>query len=95
MNERRDDTTKPETESPRARRPGSYYYDDATGYEIYKPGEDEDEEGLKEKGEAETKEEGRASVHDERAKPLHTNSRATGDDQMTNSSVTLVNACRA
>ena len=44
MNERRDDTTKPETESPRARKPGSYYYDDATGYEIYKP-EAEDERG--------------------------------------------------
>ncbi|HYH85056.1 MAG TPA: hypothetical protein VEX60_06200 [Pyrinomonadaceae bacterium] len=51
MNERRDDTTKPETESPPARRPGSYYYDDATGYEIYKP-DDEDEEGEKEEGEA-------------------------------------------
>ena len=40
MNERRDDTTKPESESRPARRPGDYYYDDATGYEIYKPGED-------------------------------------------------------
>ena len=59
MNERRDDTTKPETESPRARKEGSYYYDDATGYEIYKPGEDEDEEGGKEKGEAGTKDDGR------------------------------------
>jgi hypothetical protein len=46
VNERRDDTTKPEAESRPARRRGSYYYDDATGYEIYKPdeeGEDEDE----------------------------------------------------
>jgi hypothetical protein len=47
VNERRDDTTKPEPESRPARRRGSYYYDDATGYEIYKPddeeGEDEDE----------------------------------------------------
>ncbi len=39
MNERRDDTTKPESESRPARR--SYYYDDATGYEIYKPGDEE------------------------------------------------------
>jgi hypothetical protein len=46
VNERRDDTTKPEPESRPARRRGGYYYDDATGYEIYKPdeeGEDEDE----------------------------------------------------
>ena len=44
VNERRDDTTKPEAESPPARRPGSYYYDDATGYETYKPEEGADEE---------------------------------------------------
>jgi ribosomal 30S subunit maturation factor RimM len=56
VNERRDDTTKPETESPRARRPGSYYYDDATGYEIYKP-EEEDEGGGKVTGDAETDDE--------------------------------------
>ena len=42
MNERRDDTTKPEAESPPA--PGRYYYDDATGYETYRPGEDEEPE---------------------------------------------------
>ena len=43
MNERRDDTTKPGAESPRP--PGTYYYDDATGYELFDPaGEDEDEE---------------------------------------------------
>ena len=41
VNERRDDTTKRESESRPARR--SYYYDDATGYEIYKTEEDEDE----------------------------------------------------
>lgn len=50
MNERRDDTTKPETESRPARRPGSYYYDDATGYEIYKPDESEEESGGEESG---------------------------------------------
>jgi hypothetical protein len=43
VNERRDDTTKPETESRPARTPGSYYYDDSTGYEIYKSEDDEEE----------------------------------------------------
>ena len=43
MNERRDDTTKPADESRPARPPGGYYYDDATGYEIYEA-EDEGEE---------------------------------------------------
>jgi hypothetical protein len=43
VNERRDDTTKPEPESRPARAPGRYYYDDATGYEIYRPEEDEGE----------------------------------------------------
>ena len=41
MNERRDDTTEPEAESRPA--PGSYYYDDATGYEVFTPEEDEDD----------------------------------------------------
>ena len=47
VQERRDDITNPEAESPRPERaPGSYYYDDATGYETYSPEEDEeDEEG--------------------------------------------------
>ena len=46
-----DDTPKPAPPPPppreRAREPGDYYYDDATGYEIYKPdGEDEaDDDG--------------------------------------------------
>ena len=43
MNERRDDTTEPEAESRPAPVPGRYYYDDATGYETYRP-EDEEEE---------------------------------------------------
>ena len=51
MNERRDDTTKPEAESRPAReQPGRYYYDDATGYETYRPGEDEDAEPADEPG---------------------------------------------
>ena len=43
MNERRDDTTKPEAESRPAPGAGSYYYDDATGYEPYRPEEEEEE----------------------------------------------------
>ena len=42
MNERRDDTTKPGDESRPARERGRYYYDDATGYETYRPEEDEE-----------------------------------------------------
>lgn len=49
MSEREpDDTPKPPPapQTDRERRaPGDYYYDDATGYEIYKPGADtEDDE---------------------------------------------------
>lgn len=52
MNERRDDTTEPDEPSGKGhqpasgheRRPGSYYYDDATGYEIYDPEKDENED---------------------------------------------------
>jgi hypothetical protein len=43
VNERRDDTTKPGDESRPAPAPGRYYYDDATGYETYRPEEDEGE----------------------------------------------------
>lgn len=44
MKERRDDTTKTGDESrPLTREPGAYYYDDATGYEPYAPGEDEEQ----------------------------------------------------
>jgi hypothetical protein len=48
VTERRDDTTKPADESRPAERAGRYYYDDATGYETYRPdedGEDEEPEG--------------------------------------------------
>ena len=44
MSERRDDTTEEGRPSGKERAPGSYYYDDATGYEIYDP-EEEEEEG--------------------------------------------------
>jgi hypothetical protein len=44
VNERRDDTTKPEAESRHAPERGRYYYDDATGYETYQPEEDEPED---------------------------------------------------
>jgi hypothetical protein len=39
-----DDTTKPDAPPTRERETGGYYYDDATGYEIYKPEEDKDDE---------------------------------------------------
>ena len=63
MNERSDDTTErdegalPESDDAAVRdgkrRPGGYYYDDATGYQVYDPetegdggaGEDDDEHG--------------------------------------------------
>ena len=47
MSQRRDDTTEEPARAPneRARRaPGSYYYDDATGYKPYDPAQDEDGE---------------------------------------------------
>ena len=53
MNERRDDTTKPEAESRPAHRPGGYYYDDATGYETYTPEEEEGGPEDEARGEAE------------------------------------------
>jgi hypothetical protein len=43
VNERRDDTTKPGDESRPAPGAGRYYYDDATGYETYRPGDEEEE----------------------------------------------------
>ena len=44
MTERRDDTTNGAAESrPAHVEPGRYYYDDATGYETYRPEDDEDE----------------------------------------------------
>ncbi|HLM56969.1 MAG TPA: hypothetical protein VK422_12700 [Pyrinomonadaceae bacterium] len=44
MSERRDDVTTTEPEARPDREPGSYYYDDATGYEIYSPEGEDDEE---------------------------------------------------
>ena len=57
MSERRDNTTEGDESSPlkNERRPSSYYYDDATGYEIYDPSkedEGEDDEPADEKDEA-------------------------------------------
>ena len=54
MNERRDDTTKPEAESRPASGTGRYYYDDATGYETYRPDDEEDESEDDEPGREET-----------------------------------------
>jgi hypothetical protein len=41
-----DDTPKPAPppQHERAREPGDYYYDDATGYEVYQPEVDEESE---------------------------------------------------
>ena len=44
MSERRDDTPEQDESSRTERKPGSYYYDDATGYEIYDPVEDDEDE---------------------------------------------------
>ena len=46
MSERRDDTTEQDEASraERERQPGKYYYDDATGYEIYDPAQDDEED---------------------------------------------------
>ena len=46
MSKQRDDTTEQNEPSgeERARQPGSYYYDDSTGYEIYNPEKEDEEE---------------------------------------------------
>jgi hypothetical protein len=50
MSEREPDDTPETADAPTpARAPGDYYYDDATGYEIYKPDED-DEAGDEDEG---------------------------------------------
>ena len=45
MSERRDDAPEPEPGGRPRHEPGSYYYDDATGYETYSPEEDKDGDG--------------------------------------------------
>lgn len=47
-----DDTPKRDdaTTAERERRPGDYYYDDATGYEPYDPAADEEDDGESEGG---------------------------------------------
>ena len=46
MSERTDDTTEQDNSScsEKKRKPGSYYYDDSTGYEIYDPAKDDEDE---------------------------------------------------
>jgi ribosomal 30S subunit maturation factor RimM len=49
MSKQRDDTPEEihpsgEEEEPE-RKPGSYYYDDSTGYEVYDPEKEDEEEG--------------------------------------------------
>jgi hypothetical protein len=60
MSKQRDDTTERNEPSGEEREPvtGSYYYDDSTGYEIYDP--EKDAEDDEEEGEDECKPEGQA-----------------------------------
>ena len=44
MSEHRDDTPEQDVPSRTERKPGDYYYDDSTGYEIYDPTKDQEEE---------------------------------------------------
>lgn len=46
MGEQTDNTTERDEPSPKEDnpRPGSYYYDDATGYEFYDPEQEDDED---------------------------------------------------
>ena len=47
MSQRKDDTTEhdePSGEECERHKPGSYYYDDSTGYEIYDPEKDDEED---------------------------------------------------
>lgn len=48
INERRDDTTETKQDEPstlkRDQEQHGYYYDDETGYEVYDPAKDEDED---------------------------------------------------
>jgi hypothetical protein len=42
---RREETERRPDEGPHERRPLGYYYDDGTGYEVYRPEEDYEDEG--------------------------------------------------
>ncbi|HEX8000151.1 MAG TPA: hypothetical protein VF528_17315 [Pyrinomonadaceae bacterium] len=46
MSEQRDNTTERDEPAQKEHepQPGSYYYDDATGYEFYDPAQDDEEE---------------------------------------------------
>jgi hypothetical protein len=44
MSERRDDTPDEDEPSRTEPKPRSYYYDDSTGYEIYDPAKDDEED---------------------------------------------------
>ncbi len=54
----RDDTREPAPEPRRERAPGGYYYDDRTGYEVYNPAGDENEEDDEGGGEEATSKDG-------------------------------------
>ena len=65
MSEREPDDTPKPADAPtdgRGRRPGDYYYDDATGYEPYDPKADEDDGDEKSEDDDGESEGGRESV---------------------------------
>ena len=55
MSEHGDDTTERDAPSPAGSepQPGSYYYDDATGYEIYDPSKEDEDDRQDEEEQAE------------------------------------------
>lgn len=59
----RDEATKGESKPERERRPFSYYYDDGTGYELFDPSkeDDEDEASVDEDDETRLEDEGSAA----------------------------------
>jgi hypothetical protein len=51
MSEQRDDTTDKGAPSRTERPSGKYYYDDATGYEVYDPSQDDESDDEEQDGE--------------------------------------------
>ena len=54
MSERKDDTTESDSNEPstlkRDQEQHGYYYDDETGYEVYDPARDDDDQDLEKEG---------------------------------------------
>ena len=62
MSEQRDDTTDGGAPSRTERPSGKYYYDDATGYEVYDPSKDDEEDDLEDEDETKKTQAGRRCV---------------------------------